>query len=71
MSIRDNEFYFHFNENTVTVHECQRKIFFYLLMILNVNRYDANVVLESSNEGSIGVNESILTSNETNLDTNE
>ena len=35
----------------------------YLLMILNVNTY-ANVVLErsfSTNEGHIGVNESILT----------
>ena len=45
---------------------------FYLLMILNVNRY-ANVVLESSlraNEGRIGGNE-YINHNETNLDTNE
>ena len=42
----------------------------YLLMILNVNTY-ANIILErsfSGNEGHIGVNESILTINETYFD---
>ena len=57
------EFYFDHNENTVIVNKCQTKIFFYLLKILNVNRY-ANVILERclrANEGHIGVNESIST----------
>ena len=28
LSIRDNEFYFDHDENTITVNECQRKILF-------------------------------------------